>query len=87
MSVQSFKRERPTIGILTGWSSLEGTTPDHYRMSVIRGIQSAARSRGCHLLLGLGIRRITEVRRLHPPGQWFPPKLILSRSVPGTPTA
>jgi diguanylate cyclase (GGDEF)-like protein len=65
VNAHSFNRDRPTIGILAGWSTLEGTTPDHYRAAVIRGIQLAAHSQQCHLLLGWGIRRITEINRLY----------------------
>jgi diguanylate cyclase (GGDEF)-like protein len=60
-----FKRDRPTIGVLAGWSTLEGTTPDNYRVAVIRGIQSAARNRGCHMLLSWGIRPVTDVNRIY----------------------
>ena len=65
MTSETPKRNRPTIGVLAGWSTLEGSTPDYYRMSVIKGIQSAARSRHCNLLLSWGIRRAEE-NRFHP---------------------
>jgi len=65
MTSENPQHDRPTIGILAGWSTLEGSTPDYYRMSVIRGIQSAARSRHCNLLLSWGIRRAEE-NRFHP---------------------
>jgi diguanylate cyclase (GGDEF)-like protein len=61
----AFKHDRPTIGVLAGWSTLESTTPDHYRVAVIRGIQSAARSQGCHMLLSWGIRPITDANRVY----------------------
>ncbi len=60
MSTPHFKRGLPTIGILAGWSTLEGTAPDYYRAAIIRGIQSAARIRRCHLMLSWGMARITE---------------------------
>jgi len=66
VSVPSFKRDQPTIGVLAGWSSLEGSTPDYYRLSIIQGIQSAARSRRCNLLLSWGIRRITDFTQVYP---------------------
>lgn len=47
-----FKRNRPTIGILMGYSVLAVNTPDHYRSTVLKGIQSAACARECNLLLG-----------------------------------
>ncbi len=47
-----FKRNRPTIGILMGYSVLSVNTPDHYRSTILKGIQSAACARECNLLLG-----------------------------------
>src|SRR5690349_1760782 len=58
---QTFKHSRPTIGVLAGWSIPEGSRPDQYRGLLVQGIQSAARSRDCHILLGWGIRRIFEI--------------------------
>jgi hypothetical protein len=37
-----FKRNRPTVGILMGYSALSVNTPDHYRSTILKGIQSAA---------------------------------------------
>ena len=65
MNAKILKRDRPTIGILAGLSTLEGSTPDYYRVSVIQGIQSAARNRGCNLLLSWGIRRITDIHQIY----------------------
>src|SRR5215211_5447289 len=62
----NFKRNRPTIGILPGYSVLEGKTPDHYRWSVLKGIQSAARTRECNLLIAWGLGRATESDDIHP---------------------
>lgn len=58
-----FKRDRPTIGILPGWSGLAGIIPDRYLASVLKGIQSAARVKECHLLLAWGLGRVN-----HPSG-------------------
>jgi diguanylate cyclase (GGDEF)-like protein len=58
--MSNFKRDRPTIGILSGWSALAGKIPDRYIASVLEGIHSAARMRGCHLLLGWGLGRVNE---------------------------
>ena len=55
-----FKRDRPTIGIVPGWSALAGKIPDRYLASVLRGIQSAARTRECHLLLAWGLGRVND---------------------------
>jgi diguanylate cyclase (GGDEF)-like protein len=55
-----FKRDRPTIGILPGWSGLAGIIPDRYLASVLAGIQSAARIRECHLLLAWGLGRVLD---------------------------
>jgi diguanylate cyclase (GGDEF)-like protein len=51
------KRDRPTIGILPAWSPVIGNAPDRYLSSVVAGIQSAARLRGCDLLMAWGIRQ------------------------------
>jgi diguanylate cyclase (GGDEF)-like protein len=61
-----YKRGRPTIGILPGWSGLAGIITDRYLASVLKGIQSAARIRECHLLLGWGLGRVTESNGMHP---------------------
>ena len=54
----TFKRQRPTIGILPGWSGLAGIVPDRYLASILKGIQSAARVKQCHLLLAWGLGRV-----------------------------
>ena len=64
-SIQSFKHDRPTIGVLAGWSIPEGSRPDQYRLLVVQGIQSTARNRGCHLLLSWGIRRIHRIDQFY----------------------
>src|SRR5919109_1948746 len=56
----NFKRNRPTIGILPGWSGLAGIIPDRYLASVLAGIQSAAQIRECHLLLAWGLGRVSD---------------------------
>ena len=56
----NFKRNRPTIGILPGWSGLAGIIPDRYLASVLVGIQSAAQIRECHVLLAWGLGRVTD---------------------------
>lgn len=66
VNAKNLKRNHPTIGILAGWSTLEGSTPDQYRVSVIEGIQTAARNRGCHILLSWGVRRITDAHQFYP---------------------
>jgi signal transduction histidine kinase/DNA-binding LacI/PurR family transcriptional regulator/CheY-like chemotaxis protein len=47
------KRNRPTIGVLTGWQVFTGII-DSFLEHVIRGIQAAANERGCNLLLACG---------------------------------
>jgi len=64
--MSNFKRDRPTIGILPGWSALEGKIPDRYLASVWEGIQSAARIRQCHLLLAWGLGRVTHSDGIYP---------------------
>ena len=54
----NIKRDRPTIGILPGWSGLAGISPDRYMTSVLKGIQSAALVKQCHLLLAWGLGRV-----------------------------
>src|SRR5438093_12967259 len=61
-----FKRNRSTIGILPGYSVLEGKTPDHYWWSELKGIQSAARARECNLLIAWGLGRATESGDIDP---------------------
>src|SRR5262245_60980285 len=56
----NFKRARPTIGILPGWSGLAGLVPDRYLASILKGIQSAARVKQCHLLLAWGLGRVNQ---------------------------
>jgi diguanylate cyclase (GGDEF)-like protein len=63
--MSKFKRERPTIGILPGWSAITGQTTDHYLASVLEGIQSAARIRSCNLLLAWGLGRVSDVSATH----------------------
>ena len=57
MDMQSGKRKRRTIGVLPGWPGHEDSRPDSYLTSVFRGIQSAALTRECNLLLAWGIGR------------------------------
>jgi len=58
--MSNFKRDRPTIGILSGWSALTVKIRDRYLESVLVGIQSAARIKECHLLLAWGLGRVNE---------------------------
>src|SRR5919108_321412 len=62
----NLKRNRPTVGILPGWSGLAGIIPDRYLASVLAGIQSAARNRECHLLLAWGLGRVTDSSGVFP---------------------
>lgn len=55
-----FKHDQPTIGILPGWAGLAGIIPDRYLATVLRGIQSAARIKQCHLLLAWGLGRVDQ---------------------------
>lgn len=67
MDMKSFKRDRPTIGVIPAWSPLIGDTPDRYLESIILGIQNAAQLKGCHLLLAWGIRQeMIESNNLYP---------------------
>jgi len=66
------KHRRPTIGILPGWSGLAGIIPDRYMTSILKGIQSAARTKQCHLLLAWGLGRVD-----HPNGA-FPAWPVVS---------
>ena len=61
-----FKHDRPTIGILPGWSGLAGIIPDRYLASVLKGIQSAARVKQCHLLLAWGLGRVNHPTGIYP---------------------
>ena len=53
---------KPTIGVLPGWSAYEGDTPDRYLGLVFSGIQSAARVRGCNLLLAWDVGHLESSR-------------------------
>src|SRR5574341_1318651 len=66
MRTSKFKRDRPTIGILPGWSALEGKMPDRYLASVLKGIQSAARVKQCHLILAWGLGWVNDPTGVHP---------------------
>lgn len=66
MNTQNDKRARPIIGILIGSSILQGTSTDHYRVSILRGIQSAARIRQCDLVVGWGIRPVPDMDHIYP---------------------
>ena len=58
--MSKYKHDRPTIGILSGWSAINGQVVDHYVASVLGGIQSAARIRRCNLLLAWGLGRVSD---------------------------
>jgi len=58
--MSKYKHDRPTIGILPGWSAITGQIADHYLASVLAGIQSAARIRSCNLLLAWGQGRVND---------------------------
>jgi diguanylate cyclase (GGDEF)-like protein len=47
-------RKRPTIGVLPGWAAAGDDKPERYLISVVQGIQSAARARKCNVLLAWG---------------------------------
>ena len=61
--VSHYFRDKPTIGILPGWSS---GSFDLYLRTVIRGMQSAARSLNCNLLLAWGVGRVVGESSFHP---------------------
>ncbi|HMB23326.1 MAG TPA: hypothetical protein VKP08_10870, partial [Anaerolineales bacterium] len=62
-----FKHDRPTIGILMGYSTLSVNTPDHYRSTILKGIQSAACARECNILLGWSLmNNITDLAQVTP---------------------
>jgi diguanylate cyclase (GGDEF)-like protein len=92
ISLRRFTHDRPTIGVLAGWSSLAGTRPYQYRALVVGGMQSAAKSRNCHLLLSWGIRPMNQVNQTYiawpqvfpgsdfvPVGPWNTDGLIIFR--------
>jgi diguanylate cyclase (GGDEF)-like protein len=66
MERSKFKRDRPTIGILPGWSGIVDKTPERYLTSILEGLHSAAHSRGCHLLLAWGLGRVNDPSGIHP---------------------
>ena len=62
----TMRRERPTVGILLGWSILAGKLSDRYLASVLRSIQATARLKECHLLLACGLGRVMDPDGIHP---------------------
>ena len=74
MSAKSFKRDRPKIGILLGRTILYGMAADHYRVAILRGIQSAARIRQCHIFLSWGIRVEGAANDIYPTWPVVSPK-------------
>src|SRR5688500_16743877 len=70
----NLKRDRPIIGVLAGWAITTGKISDRYLVSIFRGIQSAARLKGCHLLLAWGLGRVSGS------GGIFPAWPVLSSS-------
>jgi diguanylate cyclase (GGDEF)-like protein len=63
----TFKRKHPTIGVLPGHSVHSGKTPNYYRAPIMKGIQTAASARKCHLLAAWGLGRVTQSGILYPP--------------------
>lgn len=59
-------RDKPTIGILPGWSAYQQSSPDRYLRTIIRGIQAAVRSLNCNLLLAWGVGRVVGESSIHP---------------------
>lgn len=60
------KHDRPTIGILPGWSGIVDKTPERYLTSILEGLHSAAHSKECHLLLAWGLGRVNDPGGIHP---------------------
>ena len=60
------KRDRATIGVVAGRAIIIGQMPERYTVSVLRGIQSAARVRQCNLLTSWGLGRINDPYGFHP---------------------
>jgi diguanylate cyclase (GGDEF)-like protein len=60
-------RHPPTIGVLAGWQTYEGTTPNWFLESLLLGVMEAGRRLGCHLLLSCGVGpRIGDPRAVRP---------------------
>lgn len=61
--MRKLKRNRPTIGVLSGWQAYTGTVHS-YLATVYRGIQAAAQDAGCNLMIGCGVSSpVSEVDR------------------------
>ncbi len=67
MPRRTLKRNRPTVGVLVGWQAYEGTL-NSFISPLFRGLQTAARERGCNLLLagGVGHRGDYSPGDIHP---------------------
>jgi signal transduction histidine kinase/DNA-binding LacI/PurR family transcriptional regulator/AraC-like DNA-binding protein len=57
--MQRTKRSRPTVGVLAGAQVYYGTILGNFIGLVLQGAHSAARNRGCNLLLACGVEHST----------------------------
>lgn len=53
--MRSYGHKQPTVGVLAGWQVYETVIPVSFLDPVLRGIRTAARERGCNLLLACGM--------------------------------
>ncbi len=68
--MQNLKRDLPIIGVLAGWAITSGEMSDRYLVSVLSGIQSAARLKRCHLLVAWGLGHVPKPGTIQPYPAW-----------------
>lgn len=71
--MQIRRPHRPTIGVLAGWQLYGALTAHNYLDSIFRGIRTAARDRGCNLLLACGMSLSTDAPYTHFRPAWPEP--------------
>ncbi len=70
MGTTQGKHDRLTIGVVAGWQVYSGTL-DSFLGHVFRGIQAAARDRGCNLLLACGVGPPRDFSQQKPAGPFL----------------
>lgn len=61
----SYKRDRPTIGVLVGYQVYEGMLLQSFPASIFRGIESAALEHNCNLLVACGVGSVLGPGAVH----------------------
>ena len=64
---KSYKRDRPTLGLLAGWQWYEGVTLHRYLEPVFYGVRTAAHDLGCNVLAACGVGEPVHIKYQAPP--------------------